>query len=90
MGVEGLILEPAENGVNEGKGHHHILFSSLPTDLSRPLRRKQGIHLDKAQTCVNLKMPVGKHAITILFSYGDHVPYNPPIYDKILVTVEDN
>ena len=42
MAVEGMILEHADNGVSEGHGHHHILFS-----------------------------------------YADHVPYNPAITDKI-------
>ncbi len=44
--------------------------------------------VSKGQTCVMLKMERGKHVITSLFSYGDHVPYNPPIMDKILITVK--
>ncbi len=88
MDVEGLVIEPADKKRNEGKGHHHILFSSLPADLNKPLRRKDALHLSKGQTCVMLKMERGKHVITSLFSYGDHVPYNPPIMDKILITVK--
>ncbi len=88
MEVEGLIIEPADKKRNEGKGHHHILFSSLPADLNKPLRRKDALHLSKGQTCVMLKMQRGKHVITSLFSYGDHVPYNPPIMDKILITIK--
>lgn len=34
-------------------------------------------------------MEPGKHVIIALFSYGDHVPYNPPISDRILVTVQE-
>ncbi len=89
MGVKGLILEPADNGTREGFGHHHILFSSLPADLSKPLKRKEAIHLSKAQTCVKLKMEPGNHVIIALFSYGNHVPYNPPIMDKVLIKVKN-
>lgn len=88
MKVEGLVVEPADKNKNEGRGHHHILFSSLPANLNKPLRRKDALHLSKGQTCVMLKMERGKHVITSLFSYGDHVPYNPPIMDKVLITVK--
>lgn len=30
MEVEGMVFEDAKNGMREGYGHHHILFSSLP------------------------------------------------------------
>lgn len=85
----GLIVEPSDGKPYEGKGHHHILFSSLPKDLTLPLRRKEAIHLIKGQRCVKLKMEPGKHVIIALFSYGDHVPYQPAISDRILVTVKE-
>ena len=44
MEIKGMIVEPASKGVNPGKGHHHILFSSLPVDLSKPLGKEE-IHL---------------------------------------------
>ena len=89
MEAYGLIVEPTDGDPHEGRGHHHVLFSSLPKDLNRPLRRKEAIHLSEGQHCVTLKMEPGKHVIIALFSYGNHVPYNPPISDRILVTVRD-
>ena len=88
MKVEGLILEPADLGVREGHGHHHIVFSSLPLDLSKPLKRKQAIHLDKAQTCIKLRFEKGNHIIIGLFAYANHVPYDPPIMDRILISIK--
>ncbi|MGV7220763.1 MAG: DUF4399 domain-containing protein [Nitrospinales bacterium] len=88
MLAEGLVLEPADLGVREGHGHHHIVFSSLPLDLSKPLKRKEAIHLDEAQSCVKLKLEPGNHVIIALFSYADHVPYDPPIMDKILIKIK--
>lgn len=87
MGVEGLILEPASEGVNEGAGHHHILFSTLPVDLSKPLGKGE-VHLSDASTCRSFAFTPGRHVIIALFSYGNHVPYNPPITDKIMITVK--
>ncbi len=89
MQAIGLIVEPSDGDPYEGRGHHHILFSSLPKDLTRPLRRKEAIHLSKGEHCIKLKMEPGKHVIIALFSYGDHVPYQPAISDRILVTVKD-
>lgn len=88
MSVENLILEPATNGVNEGKGHHHILFSSLPKDLSKPIGKNKAIHMVEGLPCITLNLVPGKHVLTALFAYGDHVPYNPPISDRISITVE--
>ena len=88
MSVDGLILEPADLGVREGHGHHHVVFSSLPLDLSKPLKRRRAIHLDKAQSCVKLKLEPGNHVIIAIFAYADHIPYNPLIMDKILIRVK--
>ncbi len=88
MEVEGLVVEPGSNGVNEGKGHHHILFNSLPEDLSRPIGKKEAIHMGKGDACITLNLTPGKHAVIALFADGNHVPYNPPISHKILITVE--
>lgn len=88
MKIQGLILEPSIKGVREGKGHHHLLFTSLPKNLNRPLSRKGSIHMIEGLPCQTLKMVPGKHVIRALFAYGDHVPYNPLITDKILVTVK--
>ncbi len=89
MKVEGLEVEPSKNGVNEGKGHHHILFSSLPADLTKPLGKKKVIHMGSGVECQTLNLEPGKHSLIALFAYGNHVPYDPPITDRILITVHE-
>ena len=38
MDTEGVEVEPAKKGVNENKGHHHIIVDeNLPKDLSKPV-----------------------------------------------------
>ncbi len=87
MELEGLILEPAKNGVYEGKGHHHILFDSLPKDLSQPISKKE-IHMGDGSKCRELNLKPGLHIIHAVFAYGNHVPYDPVISNKILITVK--
>lgn len=87
MGVDGLELEPAKKGVNEGKGHHHVLFNSLPVDLSKMIGRDE-VHLSDGSSCHLFDLAPGRHVIIDLFSYGDHIPYDPPISDKIMIMVK--
>ena len=45
MATEGVEVEPAKKGINEGKGHHHIIVDvNLPKDLSKPVG-KDGNHI---------------------------------------------
>ena len=85
--TKNLIVEPAKKGRSEGKGHHHILFSSLPTDLTKPLGKQNIIHMGDGSTCRLIELPVGIHSIRALFAYGDHLPYEPYVTDVIFVTV---
>ncbi|MDH3256093.1 MAG: DUF4399 domain-containing protein, partial [Nitrospinota bacterium] len=86
----GVEFEPAKNGVNEGKGHNHILVDvALPSDLSKPIGKDaQHIHMGDGSSCKTINLSSGKHTIRTLFAKGNHIPYNPPISDTIEITVE--
>ena len=88
--VHDLEVEPAKNGVNEGKGHHHLIVNSdLPEDLSQPVGKDLlHIHMGDGSTCKELKMAPGKHIIKALFAKGNHVPYDPPITATVFITVK--
>jgi hypothetical protein len=88
MKIEGMILEHEDNGVREGYGHHHIMFSSLPTDLDIPIAKNDAIHMSDGSKCKTVNLVSGQHVIRALFSYADHVPYNPAITDKVLIHVK--
>lgn len=88
MKVEGLVLEHEDNGVREGYGHHHILFSSLPANLNIPIGKNEAIHMSDGAKCRIVNLIPGQHVIRALFAYADHVPYNPAITDKILIKVK--
>ncbi len=86
----GVEFEPAKKGVNEGKGHNHILVDvALPSDLSKPIGKdSKHIHMGDGSSCKKIKLSPGKHTIRTLFAKGNHVPYNPPISDTIEITVK--
>lgn len=86
MQAEGLIVEPAKHGVHEGRGHHHVLFNSLPLDLSEPVGKDE-IHLGDGSRCSIFDLDPGRHIVIALFADGAHVPYNPAITDKIIINV---
>lgn len=89
MTAWGIEVEPAKKGVNEGKGHNHILVDvGLPSDLSKPIGKDaRHIHMGDGSSCKTLKLSSGKHTIQSLFAKGNHIPYSPPLTDSIVITV---
>jgi len=88
MEVSGIVVEIAKKGVNEGRGHHHLLLNSLPADLSQPISKKE-IHMGDGSKCKSLKFVAGRHVIYAVFAYGNHVPYDPAITDRIIISIKD-
>ncbi len=90
MAVDDVDVEPAKKGVNDGKGHHHILVDvDLPADLSKPIGKDaHHIHMGDGSTCKEIKLSAGKHKISTLFAKGNHVPYDPAITATVNVTVK--
>ena len=90
MAVDGVEVQPANAGINPGKGHHHLLINmNLPRDLSKVLGKDSNhIHMGDGSTCKELKLARGKHIIRTLFATGAHVPYNPAITSTVIFTVK--
>lgn len=90
METHGVEVEPAKNGVNDGKGHHHLLVDvDVPGDLSKPIGKDANhVHMGDGSTCKELELGAGKHSITALFAKGNHVPYSPAISNTVHVTVK--
>lgn len=86
----GVEFEPAKKGVNDGKGHNHILVDvELPGDLSQPIAKdSKHIHMGDGSSCKTINLSSGKHTIRTLFAQGNHIPYDPPLTDSIVVTVK--
>lgn len=90
MATEGVEVEPAKKGINEGKGHHHIIVDvNLPKDLSKPVGKDANhIHMGDGSTCKKIKLSAGKHIIRTLFAKGNHVPYDPALTPTVTINVK--
>ncbi len=90
MEIRGYTVEPAKNGVNEGKGHHHLIIDADLPDLSQPVPKgAQHIHMGDGSTCKKIELSKGKmYTIKALFARGNHVPYDPPVTDSVVVFVK--
>ena len=90
METQGYTVEPAKNGVNEGKGHHHLIIDADLPDLSQPIPKDgQHIHMGDGSMCKTIELSKGKmYTIKALFARGNHVPYDPPVTDSIVVFVK--
>ena len=89
LSIMGYTVEPAQNGVHEGKGHHHLLIDTpIPPDLTQPLPKDDNhIHLGDGAACKTLDLPAGVHTIRGLFARSNHIPYDPPVTDAIVILV---
>ena len=89
MATNGYTVEPAKKGVNDGKGHHHLIIdTNIPADLSQPIAKDDThIHMGDGSTCKTINLAKGQHTITALFAQGNHVPDNPPVTDSVTVRV---
>ena len=88
--TSGVEVEPSKKGVNDGKGHHHLLIDvGLPRDLSKPIGKDANhIHMGDGSTCKELKLSPGKHIVRALFAKGNHVPYDPAITTEVIFNVK--
>ena len=45
------------------------------------------LHFGQGQTETVLDLPVGQHTLVLQFATGDHVPYDPQIFQQIQINV---
>ncbi len=88
MGAEGVTVESAANGVNEGTGHHHIILDADLPPGDQPIPSDdQHRHFGGGQIETSLELPPGEHSLRLLFAQGNHMPYDPLITDTVKITV---
>lgn len=89
MGVEGLRVQPAGE-LAEGTGHHHLIVDGKPIEAGKPVPTDAThLHFGKGQTEATLKLPPGKHTLTLQFADGLHQSYGPALSDTISVHVNN-
>jgi hypothetical protein len=89
METKGYKVEPAKNGVNEGKGHHHLIVNVNLPDLGQPVPKDDNhIHMGDGSKCKKIELSSGMHTIQALFARGNHIPYDPAVTDSVVVFVK--
>jgi hypothetical protein len=91
MGVAGMTVEPANNGINANKGHHHLLIDTMSFISSSaliPMVDKRIIHFGGGQTEYELVLSPGTHKIAMQFANGMHASYGPRMAKAVTVTVK--
>ncbi len=88
MKAENLIVEPASMGVQEGRGHFHILID-VPAPEAKVMipKDEKHIHYGKGQSEDTLHLPQGEHSLSLVFAKGDHIPYDPAIEQTVRIKV---
>ena len=89
FGVKGMDVQPAAEGQNPGKGHHHVLVNlmSKPAGEIIPFDA-QHIHFGGGQTEAELKLAPGQYKLTMQFADGYHLSYGKDMAATIEVTVK--
>jgi len=89
MGAEAMHVDTANGILKPASGHHHILvdIDSIPTG---EVIKKDSVHLHfgNAQTSAEIKLPPGKHSLTLQFADAMHRSYGSRLTSKITVDVK--
>jgi hypothetical protein len=89
MGVDAMHVDTANGMLKPASGHHHILvdIDSIPTG---EVIKKDSVHLHfgNAQTSAEIKLPPGKHSLTLQFADALHRSYGSKLTNKITVDVK--
>ena len=89
MGVDAMHVDTANGILKPASGHHHILvdIDSIPTG---EVIKKDSVHLHfgMAQTSAEIKLPPGKHSLTLQFADALHRSYGSRLTNKITVDVK--
>ena len=89
MAVEGLKVDTANGILKPASGHHHILIDmdSITTETVIP-KDSVHLHFGNAQTSAEVKLPPGKHVLTLQFADAMHRSYGSKLTSKITVNVK--
>ena len=89
MAVEGLSVDTANGHLKPASGHHHILIDidSIATETVIP-KDSVHLHFGNAQTSAEIKLPPGKHTLTLQFADAMHRSYGSKLTSKVTVDVK--
>lgn len=89
MGVEAMHVDTANGILKPASGHHHILVDMDSITTGEVIKKDSvHIHFGNAQTSAEIKLPAGKHTLTLQFADAMHRSYGSKLTSKITVEVK--
>ncbi|MGH2830928.1 MAG: DUF4399 domain-containing protein [Actinomycetota bacterium] len=85
--VEGVTLVKADGNTSGTSGHLHVFIDRDPTAAGTAIPKEAGIIHSAATTIPVPGLAAGEHTIWVVLGDGTHVPFDPPVQDKLTVTV---
>lgn len=86
--TQGVRLMPADGDTSGATGHLHVFIDRAPTPDGQAIPKEAGI-IHTAATSIEIPAftTPGEHVLWVVLGNGNHVPFNPPVLDKLTVTV---
>jgi hypothetical protein len=89
MGIEAMSVDTANGILKPASGHHHILVDMDSIQTGEVIKKDSvHIHFGNAQTSAEIKLPPGKHSLTLQFADAMHRSYGSRLTSKITVDVK--
>lgn len=85
VAVQGVHLVKAGPKTPKGSGHLHVLIDKEVPAAGTPIAKEPGILHTKDTTIKLPGMQSGDHTIWVVLGGGDHVPFDPPVMDKLVI-----
>ena len=89
MGIEAMSVDTANGILKPASGHHHILVDMDSIKTGEVIKKDSvHIHFGNAQTSAEIKLPPGKHSLTLQFADALHRSYGSKLTSKVTVDVK--
>ena len=91
FGKDFFHVDTANGIIKAASGHHHILVDAAGPMASGIVIPKDSVHLHfgNAQTSAEIKLPAGKHTLTLQFADGLHRSYGDKLSSTVTVNVKN-
>ena len=89
MVVDEMSVDTANGKIKPASGHHHILVDMDSIQTGEVIKKDSvHIHFGFAQTAAEIKLPPGKHTLTLQFADALHRSYGNRLTSKVTVEVK--
>jgi len=89
MVVEAMNVDTANGILKPASGHHHILVDMDSIQTGEVIKKDSvHIHFGNAQTSAEIKLPPGKHSLTLQFADALHRSYGSRLTNKVTIEVK--